>query len=126
ARMRPINQAGPRLLGATLPVIEPLAGDELDVALRDGAVVVDTRTAEAHALQRIPGSLSIPAGPSFGTWLGWVVDADRPIVLLVNDEADLDDLARQAARIGFETIVGHVGGGLRAWRASGRAVQAGA
>ena len=71
-----------------------------------GALVVDTRTAEAHALQRIPGSLSIPAGPSFGTWLGWVVDADRPIVLLVNDEADLDDLARQAARIGVETIVG--------------------
>ena len=71
-----------------------------------GRVVVDTRTAEAHALQRIPGSLSIPAGPSFGTWLGWVVDADRPIVLLVDDEADLDDLARQAVRIGFETIVG--------------------
>ena len=90
-----------------------------------GLLVVDTRTAEAHALQRIPGSLSIPAGPSFGTWLGWVVDADRPIVLLVNDEADLDDLARQAARIGVETIVGHVGGGLRAWRGSGRAVQAG-
>ncbi len=125
ARMRPINQAGPRLLGATMPVIEPLAGDELEAALRDGAVVVDTRTAEAHALQRIPGSLSIPAGPSFGTWLGWVVDADRPIVLLVNYEADLDDLARQAARIGAETIAGHVGGGLRAWRESGRAIQAG-
>ncbi len=104
ARMRPMNQAGPRLLGATMPVIEPLAGDELDAALGDGALVVDARTAEAHAHQRIPGSLSIPAGPSFGTWLGWVVDADRPIVLLVNDEADLDDLARQAARIGFETI----------------------
>ena len=125
ARMRPMNQAGPRLLGATMPAIEPLAGDELDAALGGGALVVDTRTAEAHAHQRIPGSLSIPAGPSFGTWLGWVVDADRPIVLLVNDEADLDDLARQAARIGVETIVGHVGGGLRAWRGSGRPIQTG-
>ena len=102
ARMRPTNQAGPRLLGATVPAIEPLDGDDLDAALRDGALVVDTRTPEAHALQHIPGSLSIPAGSSFGTWLGWVVDADRPVVLLVNDVDDLDDLARQALRIGFE------------------------
>ena len=35
------------------------------------------RTPAAH----VPGSLSIPAGPSFGTWLGWVVEADAPIVL---------------------------------------------
>ena len=126
ARMRPTNQAGPRLLGATIPEIEPLDGDDLDAALRDGALIVDARTPEAHAHQRIPGSLSIPAGSSFGTWLGWVVDADRPVVLVVNDVADLDDLARQALRIGFETVVGYVGGGLRAWRAAGRTVQAGA
>ncbi len=126
ARMRPTNQAGPRLFGASVPSIEPLDGDDLDAALRDGALVIDTRTPEAHALQHIPGSLSIPAGSSFATWLGWVVDADRPVVLLVNDDADLDDLARQALRIGFESIVGSVGGGLRSWRGSGRTVQAGA
>ena len=125
ARMRPTNQAGPRLVGAAVPAIEPLDDDDLDAALRDGALVVDARTPEAHALQHVPGSLSIPAGSSFGTWLGWVVDADRPVVLLVNDAGDLDDLARQALRIGFDSIVGHVGGGLRAWRASGRAIQAG-
>ena len=31
-----------------------------------------------------PGSLSIPAGTSFGTWLGWVVEPDRPVVLVVD------------------------------------------
>ena len=126
ARMRPTNQAGPRLLGAHVPEIEPLAGDDLDRALDGRALVVDARSPEAHATQRIPESVSVPAGSSFGTWLGWVVDADRPVVLLVDDVADLDGISRQALRIGFESIVGFIDGGLRAWRASGRPVQAGA
>jgi hydroxyacylglutathione hydrolase len=125
ARMRPINQAGPRLLGGAVPTIEPLAGEDLDRAIDSGALLVDARSSEAHASQRIPGSLSVPAGSSFGTWLGWVVDPDRSIVLLVDAPDVLDDIARQALRIGFESIVGYVEGGIRAWRASGRTVQAG-
>ena len=126
ARMRPTNQAGPRLLGGLVPAIPPLSGDALETALGRDALVVDAREPEAHALARIPGSLSIPAGSSFGTWLGWVVDADRPVVLLVADVADLDDLSRQALRIGFDSILGYIDGGIRAWVDAGRAVQAGA
>ena len=126
ARMRPINQAGPRLLGASVPAIEPLFGTGLDEALRRGAVVVDTRSPAKHARRHVPGSLSIPAGPSFGTWLGWVVEADAPIVLIVDDPADLDDLARQAIRIGCETIEGYVDGGFEGWARSGRPVEDGA
>jgi hydroxyacylglutathione hydrolase len=124
--MRPINQAGPRLLGGVVPGIPGLSGDDLTAALDRGATIVDARAPEAHERDRIPGSLSIPAGSSFGTWLGWVLDADQPVVLLVTDIADLDDLARQALRIGVESIVGFIDGGLAAWRRSGQAVQAGA
>ena len=126
ARMRPINQAGPRLLGGVVPEILPLSGEDLEAALGRGALVVDARAVEVHARERIPGSLSIPAGDSFGTWLGWVVDVDQPVILLVSDVADLDGLARQALRIGFESMVGYIDGGLPAWRGSGRTVQAGA
>jgi hydroxyacylglutathione hydrolase len=126
ARMRPLNQAGPRLLGGVVPAIPPLFGDELDAALGRGAVVVDARSAAAHARQHVPGSLSIPAGTSFGTWLGWVIDADAPIVLIVNDADDLDDLARQALRIGYDSIAGYVDGGFEAWRRAGRPVEDGA
>ncbi len=126
ARMRPTNQAGPRLLGGVVPEVPPLGGDALAAALGGGALIVDARAPEVHERERIPGSLSIPAGSSFGTWLGWVVDADRPVILLVNDVADLDDLARQALRIGFESMVGYIDGGFRAWRGSGRTVEAGA
>ena len=125
ARMRPINQAGPRLLGGIVPEIPSLTVQALDAAIDGDALVVDARSPEAHLRAHPPGSISIPAGSSFGTWLGWVVDADRPIVLIVDAPAELDDLARQALRIGFETIIGYVEGGFEGWRRAGRPVEAG-
>ena len=126
ARMRPLNQAGPALLGGRVPVVPPLSGDGLEGALGGDPLIVDARSPRDHAAGHIPGSLSIPAGSSFGTWLGWVADPDRPIVLLVDDAADLDDLARQALRIGFDPFLGYVEGGIDAWRRGGRPVEPGA
>ena len=74
ARMRPTNQAGPRLLGGRVPEPRPLDVDEVRAEIAAGALVVDLRSPSAHATSHIPGSLSIPAGSSFGTWLGWVVE----------------------------------------------------
>jgi hydroxyacylglutathione hydrolase len=125
ARMRPTNQGGPRLLGGRVPDVPPLPVDAVEAALARGAVVVDARPAAAHAAEHLPGSISIPTGSSFGTWLGWVVEADRPIVLVVERIDDLDDVARQAIRIGCETIVGYLQGGLRTWADAGRPVESG-
>ena len=106
ARMRPTNQGGPALLGGRVPVppiIEPAA---FEAATRAGAQVVDARPAAAHVGGHIPGSLSIPLDESFGTWLGWVVDLDRPVVLVVDSVDDIEPLMRQAIRIGRDSIEG--------------------
>lgn len=124
ARMRPTNKAGPAPIG--LAPVPPPALDAKTVARRvaDGALVVDLRDPVEHALAHVPGSLSIPAGTSFGTWLGWVVEPDRPLVLLLADPADWEDPVRQAGRIGFErSIVGRLAGGFGAWRAAGQPVE---
>ena len=89
-----------------------------------GALVVDARPAAVHVAGHIPGSLSIPRDESFGTWLGWVVDLDRPIVLIVERADDLDDLTRQALRIGHDEIAGFLDGGFERWASSGRPVEA--
>lgn len=119
ARMRPTNQAGPGLLGPRPPTLRPLDLAEVRDELGRGALIVDARTPGAHAAGHIPGSLSIPAGSSFGTWLGWVVEPDRPLVFMLDDPADGDDLVRQAIRIGHERLAGHLRGGLRAWTDGG-------
>ncbi len=124
ARMRPTNQAGPVLLGGRVPERRPLSADAVRAAIARGALVVDLRSADAHAAGHVPGSLSIPADESFGTWLGWVVEPDRPLVLLLASPADWDDAIRQALRIGCEgSIEGDLDGGLEAWRAAGGPVE---
>jgi hydroxyacylglutathione hydrolase len=126
ARMRPINQAGPRLLGGAVPLPTPVKVAEARDALDAGALLLDLRTPAEHAAGHIPGSLSIPAGTSFGTWLGWIVpDPDRPLVLLLGTVGDWDDAVRQALRIGFEGIVGYVQGGYLAWTEAGYATAIG-
>ncbi len=124
ARMRPTNQAGPRLLGADVPQPPPLSPEALEAAVAGGALVVDARRGATHVAGHIPGSLSIPFDDSFGTWLGWVVDLDRPIVLVLEHDEDLDVLTRQALRIGHDEITGHLEGGFERWAASGRPVEA--
>src|SRR5262245_40826829 len=125
ARMRPTNQAGPRLLGGRVPEPRPLGADEVRTLVTDGALAIDLRSPSAHATGHIPGSLSIPAGSSFGTWLGWIVDHDRPLVLVLERPEDWDDAVRQAIRIGHEQIVGHVRGGFQSWSETGAPVETG-
>ena len=125
ARMRPTNQGGPRLLGGIVPGPSPMSVPEVRSTLDAGGLVIDAREPSAHALEHIPGSLSIPAGSSFGTWLGWVVEPDRPLVLVLDDLTDWDDLIRQALRVGYEQVVGHLRGGLRAWADAGGPVASG-
>ena len=124
ARMRPTNQGGPALLGGRVPIPSILDVDAFGAAIDGGAQVVDARSASVHAAGHIPGSLSIPLDESFGTWLGWVVDLDRPVVLVVERLPDLDELMRQAIRIGRDEILGALVG-LDAWRAAGRPVEPG-
>jgi hydroxyacylglutathione hydrolase len=116
ARMRPLNQAGPPLLGGRVPEARALSVDEVHDALARDALLIDARQPVAYAAAHIPGSVSIPADTSFATWLGWVVEPDRPLILLLEDEADWDDLVRQALRIGYERVVGYLAEGLGAWR----------
>lgn len=125
-RMRPLNQAGPRLLGGVVPLPRPLEILDARAAIDAGALMIDLRSAAEHAVGHFPGSLSIPSGASFGTWLGWVVpDPDQPIVLLLRHPDDWDDAVRQALRIGFEAITGYVRGGFLAWAEAGLPTEVG-
>ena len=124
ARMRGTNQAGPRPIG-TVPAPWPLAVPAVRDLLGRGALLVDLRPADEHARAYLPGSISIPADDGFGTWLGWVVDPDRPLVLLLPDAGVWDDAVRQALRVGYESIAGYLDGGIDAWRSAGGEVATG-
>jgi hydroxyacylglutathione hydrolase len=125
AAMRPTNQAGPALLGGRIPEPRALSLDETRRELEAGALLLDLRPPADHSLAHAPGSQSVPLGPSFGTWLGWVVDPTRRLVLVLERPADWDEAIRQALRIGAERqIVGHLRGGFGTWADGGGPIEA--
>ena len=115
ARMRPLNQAGPRPLGGALTGATATRRQGGPGPDRKGRPRGRLRSPAAHATSHVPGSLSIPSGSSFGTWLGWVVEPDRPLVFVLERPTDWDDAIRQALRIGYERVAGTLRGGFRAW-----------
>jgi hydroxyacylglutathione hydrolase len=116
SRLPELNRRGPRLY-RSLPAL-----DRLDVApvrelISAGAALVDVRRIEDFAAGHIPGALSIELRPVFASWLGWLVDPDKPLVFLLGDGQDRADLVRQCLDVGYENLAGELAGGMTAWRA---------
>jgi rhodanese-related sulfurtransferase len=113
-----INRRGPALVRGDDLAALPLA----EVArLRDaGAEIVDVRPVPDFAAAHVPGSISIPLRPVFASWLGWLLPAAKPLIILRNADQDPDEVLWQARKIGYDSIVGELDGGIEAWTRAGR------
>lgn len=116
-RLGEINRRGPVLVeGDTLPPL-PLA--EVRRLRSAGAEVVDVRPVADFAAAHVPGSVSIPLRPVFATWLGWLVPADRPLVIVRNADQDPAEIVWQARKVGYDQLAGELDGGLSSWADAG-------
>ncbi|MBF6326643.1 MBL fold metallo-hydrolase [Nocardia cyriacigeorgica] len=113
-RLGEINHKGPAVLGETLD-IPPLTSTQVQELIADGAQLVDVRAAADFAACHIPGALSITLRPVFATWLGWLVDPNRPVVIIRDPGQSADDIAWDAAKVGFDALAGELAGGMNAW-----------
>ncbi len=113
-RMAGINVRGPRILGG-LPALYPLSPREVWVRLQRDSIAVDARSSDEYAAAHIPRAYSIPFGGSAGTWVGWLVEEGRPIVLVSDEPGDREEMVRQLIRIGYDALDGYVEGGMDAW-----------
>ena len=74
-----------------------------------GAVVLDIRTAEAHAAGHVRGSINVPvSGTAFGTKAGFVLPLDRPLVLHATSPEEALLAARRLAAVGFLELAGYL------------------
>jgi hydroxyacylglutathione hydrolase len=121
--MRGLNQQGPPPLGV-LAEPPPLRVDDFARAHEAGAVVVDCRSPEAFGGGHIPRAINVGNGPSFPTWAGSVVPAERPLVLVLEAASDLWDVCWSLLRIGYDLPKGWLAGGMYAWRTSGKPLAA--
>lgn len=106
AKMKALNKRGPDLRPTAPP--PRLDGARLAALAASGAMVVDTRPAEAFAEGHLAGTLNIPAGGSFVTWAGWLLPYDRDLYFITRDGADADvaELTRLLALIGLDRVAG--------------------
>ena len=97
--------------------VEPLSARQVELAQREGALVVDVRTDLQFDDAHIPGAVCNPAvRAGFGTKLAWVADRDQPVVLVGRDDDDAIRAAHLAAAVGITGLGGHLAGGMTSWR----------
>jgi len=104
ALMKALNARG-------VPAIPSRAlADEVTLrsAVREGALVVDTRAPSEFLAEHLEEAINIPLGRSFLTWAGSVLDPAREIVLLMSPaERHLaPDAIHDLALIGFDRVLG--------------------
>ncbi len=122
-RLAEVNRRGPAVLRGT-PSLDPLSPATASRLLHGGAILVDVRPVAEYAAGHPPGSLCIPLRDAFATWLGWLAPHDQPLLVLRSADQDPGELAWQAAKIGYDNLVGELAGGIAAWTAASLPVTA--
>jgi hydroxyacylglutathione hydrolase len=118
--MAAINFAGAPLLGRHPAAPPKLSADEVARLMTQGAAVVDVRRGRKYDRGHIPGSYHVGMDGPFSAWVGWLIARGRPIVLAGGRDAEHVEAQRQLHRIGFDSVVGALDGGMDAWLSSGR------
>jgi hydroxyacylglutathione hydrolase len=114
-----INRTGAAALDS-LPRPAALAPEEVSRLQREGGrLVLDTRAAAEFGAGHVPGALNVGLGGQFATWAGSLIRPGEKIILVADDEAKVDEAVTRLARVGLETVIGYLGGGMRAWREAG-------
>ena len=109
ARMKRDNRDGVPLLGA-LPMPQHLTVREFTERVQDGrTLVVDTRLDRSGMMAKhVPGALYAPMNKSFNMVVGSLVTDERTPIVLVVEEAHVEEAVRDLVRIGYDALAGYV------------------
>ena len=92
----------------------PLSPKAIRQALDQGAIILDTRTADHFEKGFIPGSLNIGLNGQFAVWVGTLVDITKSVVL-VTEPGQEEEAILRLARVGYEKVLGYLNGGITTW-----------
>ena len=115
--LKKLNAVGAPLKGQP-PMIPPLSPKAFGEQMRqvEGVVVLDARSILAFGGGHIPGALNIALLAEFPTWVGWMIDREAPILLVVESERDIALAGEHLFRIGCDSVVGYLHQGMTSWQ----------
>jgi len=120
ARLKQLNaRPAPLSAGPALPA--PLSPEEFRQRTLDHEAVqlVDVRSILAFGGGHVPGALNIALRNEFVNWAGWMLDEQRPIYLVGEDSAEVQQATLQLYRIGLDRVEGYLRNGMTDWQNAG-------
>lgn len=117
--MKKINAEGPEVIGG-LPRVQGLPPKAFKKAVEEkNAVLIDTRSMFAFGSAHIPGAINIGGSPMLSIWAGSLLDPEKQILLVLENDDDLEEIVRLFIRTGFTKFAGYLVGGMKAWDNAG-------
>jgi hydroxyacylglutathione hydrolase len=115
--MEEINLRGQPVLGH-MPTPPSLSPNEFKEMASGQRVVLDVRVPTAFASAHVEGALSIPM-EVMPNYAGWMLDYDRPLLLVMDENGDVRKVVSELVRIGYVNIAGYLRDGMEGWAKAG-------
>lgn len=122
-RIKAMNRKGVKPLGEVKN--KPLTIQEAIPHFQRGAGLLDTRSKEEYVKAHIPGSVHIEADSQLSNRIGFVFPPDAPMILLLENASQYEQVIYSLARVGYENVVGYLAEGLDVWEKMGLPIAAG-
>ncbi|WP_299759454.1 rhodanese-like domain-containing protein [uncultured Pontibacter sp.] len=90
---------------AYLKSIKGVARLEKNFTPDPGTIIIDARSEKIFKKGHQKGAINIQNGNKFETWLGSIVGPDESYYLVAENEEELSELIKKAAKIGYELLV---------------------
>lgn len=119
-----INQ-GKKPLTMDTPHAPLLTPTEVLNLIQNGHIIIDTRPEAAFGSGHIPQAYNIQLSSSeFEQRVGWVTPLDAPLILVLQNDADLQQALHSLAFVGLDhRVTGYLGDGMASWLNSGLATR---
>jgi hydroxyacylglutathione hydrolase len=122
-RIKAMNRKGPKPLGNV--EAHPLSIQESIPHFQRGAGLLDTRSKDVYVQAHIPGSVHLEADLQLSNRIGFVFPPDVPVILLLSDPSEYEQVVYSLARVGYDSVVGYLAEGLDVWEKMGLPITSG-
>ena len=106
AMMKSLNKINRPLL-SDIPALHRLGPDAFFEHIKQETLIIDTRPKQLYAESHIPGAVNIQNNNAFSTWMGWIVDYDKPFILIAQEQ-EIESITRKMMRIGIDHCKGFI------------------
>jgi hydroxyacylglutathione hydrolase len=112
------NRTGAEML-SQLPHPAELTPEEVNKLAQQGYTVLDVRSAASFASGHVPGALHISLNGQFASWAGTLLAAEKRILIVADEFAQVGEAVMRLARVGLDKVGGYLGGGIYVWDKAG-------